>query len=114
MTTAGGGASTVSSGGAGGGPTTGGTTGQGGTGLTDFCTGVHGTPFVIQVEGQSLFLGAFMTPISSVVFRGPAVMVDKMVAEGFPLQAGYWFAGTDALADPRVIKVLTDAGKWVP
>lgn len=75
---------------------------------------LYGTPFVIKVEGQALFLGAFMSFISSVGYRVPTVWVDEMVTDGFPLRAGPLTGGTDALDDARVVKVLTDAGRWVP
>jgi hypothetical protein len=75
---------------------------------------VAGTPFVIKVNGQALFLGAFMSPISSVILRVPTVMMDEMATDGFPVRAGYPTGGPDVLADSRVIKVLTDTGRWIP
>ena len=69
---------------------------------------VHGLPFVVQADGQRLFLGAFWTLVSSVSPPGPIIMVEQITSLGVPIDRL-----PDPL-DPRLVKVLTEAGKLAP
>ena len=69
---------------------------------------VHGLPFVVQADGQRLFLGAFWTLISSVSPPGPIIMIEQITPQGVPIDRL-----PDPL-DPRLVKVLTEAGKLAP
>ena len=79
--------------------------------------GVGGVPFVVRVDGQSVFLGAFMTSFSSMSFHGPTVTVEHVVDDRLVLEPGYPGGpapNPDPRNDPRILKAFEDAGKLVP
>lgn len=71
--------------------------------------GVNGVPFVVVADGDPIYLGAFMTQLSSVLFDGPAVMVEEITDQGFAISAPP--PGGDPRGDARIIQVMTEAGK---
>jgi len=80
---------------------------------------MHGLPFVVVADDARIYLGSFMSPISSVTPTGPYLYVDSVdtvaegiTADGFVIQAPW--AGSDPRNDPRIIQVLTETGKLVP
>jgi hypothetical protein len=77
---------------------------------------VRGVPFVAVADGERIYLGAFMTGLSSYAIAGPEVMVEDIAMSGFPILRPMNLrpAPPDLRADPRIVKVLTEAGKAVP
>jgi hypothetical protein len=77
---------------------------------------LRGIPFVVEADGERIYVGAFQTSISSIGFPGPGVMVDEIVDEGFALYPPPNFRPlpSDGRKDPRIVKVFTEAGKVVP
>jgi hypothetical protein len=77
---------------------------------------LYGVPFVAVADGQRIYLGSFTTPISSYAIAGPEVMVEDIVAGGFPIvrPANLRPTPPDPRADSRIVKVLTEAGKVIP
>jgi hypothetical protein len=82
---------------------------------------VSGRAFVVCVDRQPIYTGAFFTPISSVSFDGVVIMKPleaEAAAAGrhtVQLQLGYpgpdFFSGKDPRADPEIIESLRQAGK---
>jgi hypothetical protein len=77
---------------------------------------LRGVPFVVEADGQRIYLGAFETSISSIGIGGPGVMVEEIVNEGFPIYPPPSFRplSPDLRNDPRIVKVFTEAGKVIP
>jgi hypothetical protein len=74
--------------------------------------GVSGVPFVISVDGERVYLGAFMTQVSSIYFPGPTIFVEELTDETIRIQAGG--SGLDPRDDPRVMNVMAESGKLIP
>jgi hypothetical protein len=70
-----------------------------------------GVPFVVETDGERIYLGAFQTAISSVGAQGPDIMVEGISDEGFAISPPPGARSPDLRNDPRIIKVLTEAGK---
>ena len=68
---------------------------------------VEGTPFVVVVDGQRIYLGAFTTSLSSMSFAVPSIMVDRrMLATNQPtdtvvIELAYPSPSFGVGADPR-------------
>ncbi len=77
---------------------------------------LRGVPFVVEAQGERIYLGAFQTGISSIGVRGPGVIVEEVINEGFPLYPppNYQPPPPDLRKDPRVVEVFAAAGKLVP
>lgn len=74
-----------------------------------------GTPFVVEADGQRIYLGVFQSIISAYAPRVARVGFEDIRADGFPIYAPR--AATpepDLRNDPRIVKVLTEAGKLIP
>ena len=71
-----------------------------------------GLPFVVVVDGVRIYLGTFMSDISSIPPAGPVIVTDEITADGLAIQPPW--TGTDPRNDPRIIQALTEAGKLVP
>lgn len=78
--------------------------------------GTQGVPFVVEADGQRVYLGAFYSLVSSQSFAGPVVMVEQIDDSGFSIAPAYAAqpGAADVRADPRIFKVLGEAGKLVP
>lgn len=78
--------------------------------------GTRGIPFVVVADGQRVYLGAFYSLISSQSFPGPIVVVESLLPDGFLIEPSYppGNPGQDPRADPRILKVLAEAGKLAP
>ena len=78
--------------------------------------GTQGVPFVVEADGQRIYLGTFYSLISSQSFAGPTVIMEHLSPEGFTIEAAYPApaSGADPRSDPRILKVLTEAGKLLP
>lgn len=77
---------------------------------------VSGKPFVVCVERQQIYWGAFWTPFSSLSFNG--VTIGKPVSpeqNSIRLELGYparsFFRGEDPRSDPVIMQSLEEAGK---
>jgi hypothetical protein len=77
---------------------------------------MSGVPFVVEADGQRIYLGAFATIISSVGSRGPQVYVETIADDGFPIYppSNSNPKPPDPRNDPRILKVLSETGKSVP
>jgi hypothetical protein len=78
--------------------------------------GTQGVPFVVVADGQRVYLGAFYSLLSSQSFAGPMVLVEAIDDAGFAIDPSYPVGSPaqDVRADPRILKVLGEAGKLVP
>lgn len=78
--------------------------------------GTQGVPFVVEADGQRVYLGAFYSLLSSQSFAGPVVTAEEVDDDGLTIAPAYAAPpGTpDVRADPRILKVLSEAGKLVP
>jgi hypothetical protein len=82
---------------------------------------VSGRAFVVCVDRQPIYTGAFFTPISSVSFDGVVIMkpldaeATAAARHTVQLQLGYpgpdFFSGKDPRANPEIIESLRQAGK---
>ena len=77
---------------------------------------VDGIPFVVRVGDESIYAGAFWTPLSSLSYDGVIILQpfgeeEEMVrlALGYPSPLA--FTGEDPRGDPRIIEALDSAGK---
>ena len=77
---------------------------------------VDGIPFVISVDGEPIYGGAFWTPASSLIFDGVTIM--EPFAEDtttIRLELGYpsteFVSGIDPRSDVRIMEALETAGK---
>ncbi len=77
---------------------------------------LRGVPFVVEADGQRIYLGAFETSVSSIGIQGPEVMVEEIVNDGYPIYPPPSFNSLppDLRNDPRIVKVFTEAGKVIP
>ena len=76
-----------------------------------------GRPFVVCVDGQPIYSGAFWVSLSSLSY--PGVVIDTLPAQmerpiriqlGYPESLGL-FAGPDPRSHPKIIESLIEAGK---
>ena len=81
---------------------------------------VEGTPFVVVVNGERIYLGAFYTSVSSIPFVLPVIVVDSAErhqarAQGFLyIERAYPVShavGVDARSDERIRSVLSNLKK---
>jgi len=80
---------------------------------------LDGVPFVVMADGQRIYMGAFITGLSSFAISGPEVFGEEIVEDGFPIYPPNEHimpgpAAPDLRSDPRILKVLTEAGRLVP
>ena len=71
-----------------------------------------GLPFVVVADGVRIYLGTFTSMVSSITPAGPYIMMDDITSDGLVIQPPW--TGTDPRNDPRILQVLTEAGKLVP
>lgn len=78
--------------------------------------GTQGVPFVVEAEGQRIYLGAFYARSSSQSFAGPVIVMDDLTADGFTIDPSYppKPVTPDPRADPRILKALGESGKLAP
>jgi hypothetical protein len=77
--------------------------------------GVQGVPFVVVLDGASgerIYMGAFMTALSSIALNAPTVVIEDMTDDSMQILAPK--SGPDPRADPALIKELTWAWKLAP
>ncbi len=78
---------------------------------------VAGRPFVVEADGERVYLGAFVTLISSFAVDMPAIVVEQIGSDGFVIDDSYpsgSASGSDPRNDPRILEVLGEAQKLVP
>jgi hypothetical protein len=77
---------------------------------------LRGIPFVVEADGERIYVGAFQTGISSIGFPGPGVMVEEIVDAGFAVYPppNMRPLPPDGRQDARIVKVFTEAGKVAP
>lgn len=77
---------------------------------------LNGVPFVVEADGERIYLGAFERMILSYAIRGPEVMEEEISDEGFPIYppVNYVPKPPDPRNDPRIVKVLSESGKIAP
>ncbi len=73
---------------------------------------VYGKPFVVEAGGARIYLGAFMTMVSSVAYALPTVMVEGIAPDGFAVDIAP--SAPDPRDDPRIVQELSEIGKYVP
>jgi hypothetical protein len=74
--------------------------------------GVYGLPFVVVAGGEKIYVGAFTTPISSVMVDAPSIDTSSIPKEGFSILPPP--SGPDPRSDPRILKVLSESMKLAP
>jgi hypothetical protein len=74
---------------------------------------LRGVPFVVEADGQRIYLGSFTTLISSIGSRGPQVYMENIDDDGFPIYPPSNMP-SDPRTDPRILKVLGEVGKSLP
>jgi len=78
---------------------------------------VHGLPFVVMADDQRIYLGSLVTRESSVAFDHPVIVLEDLTATSATIAPGYPAATPqtpDPRADPRILQVLSEAGKLGP
>jgi hypothetical protein len=78
---------------------------------------VHGAPFVVVVDGEPLYVGAFYTGLSSIPCPLPTLLMDDIrrtntvqIGRAYPTQP-FGGGAPDPRSDPRLKKVLQELGK---
>ena len=74
---------------------------------------LNGAGFVIKVDGEEIYRGAFWSPISSFSYHG-VVIVTLVANDSVKMEAGYppsQFLGEDPRDDPTIFDYLEKVGK---
>ncbi|HUU01548.1 MAG TPA: hypothetical protein VM425_08925 [Myxococcota bacterium] len=82
--------------------------------------GVRGVPFVVAIDEQPVYLGAFYSSLSSASFDHPVVLVDELepttnsavIHRSYP--PGHQPDTPDPRSDPRIFELFREAGKLAP
>ncbi len=77
---------------------------------------VRGIPFVVRVDAERIYAGAFVTPVSSISFDGvvigqPFDRDRRVITIGLSYPSPEAFTGEDPRSDPRILQSLDAAGK---
>lgn len=78
---------------------------------------VAGLPFIVCVDKQMIYWGAFWTPISSISFSGVTILLDKIagmqniiyLSLGYP--DPFYFKGSEPRSNQQIMDALQKAGK---
>jgi hypothetical protein len=68
-------------------------------------------PFVVRADSERIFLGTFVSPISSASYDIPSIMTDSIQKDTMTFRIS---TGNDPLADTRITTVLTALSRIVP
>lgn len=75
-----------------------------------------GMPFVVEADGERIYLGDIQSINSAWGCPVARILFEDIRADGFPIYpppSSSW-AEPDLRHDPRIVKVLTEAGKLIP
>ena len=86
--------------------------------ISDLQVPVSGKAFVVCVDKQIIYTGAFWTPISSKSFDGITIMKpfdspNNVIQIGLGYPRYSFFGGYDQRSDPKIIDSLEKAGKLI-
>jgi hypothetical protein len=75
-----------------------------------------GLPFVVLADAERVYLGAFMTAMSSYAIDLPVIVVENMQDRSFQIEGGYPAGAptVDPRDDPRIRKVFLESQKLAP
>jgi len=76
---------------------------------------LNGAGFVIKVEGEEIYCGAFWSPISSLPYHGVVIEI-LVINNSVKIDAGYpssQFQGEDPRDNPKVFDYLEKVGKLI-
>jgi len=73
---------------------------------------VLGLPFVVQSRGVRIYLGAFLSLVSSYAPPCPITTVENIQTDGFLIEPSP--SGSDPRSDPRLLEALAEASRLVP
>lgn len=78
---------------------------------------VNGTGFVVMVDGEAIYSGAFWTPVSSISHHGVVMMIEIPLQDTLMFELGYpgpsFYEGSDPRGDQRIINVFQALGKLI-
>jgi hypothetical protein len=76
---------------------------------------LSGLPFIIRVDDESIYVGAFVTPISSFALPCAVVMQPFGDIATLRVELGYpspdWYSGQDPRGDQRILDALRNSKK---
>lgn len=78
---------------------------------------MSGMAFVVCVDSQPVYWGAFWAPFSSQSFDGVIILIPSIFLDGhlIKIELGYplpsFYSGEDPRADPEILQALEQAGK---
>lgn len=78
---------------------------------------VYGLPFVVLADDQPIYLGSFVTSLSSESFDHPVIVLEDLTDSSATIASGYPAGAppeNDPRADPRILQILREAGKLAP
>jgi hypothetical protein len=74
-----------------------------------------GMPFVVEADGERIYMGVFWSIISAYAPSVARVGFEDIREDGFPIYPPRASSALpDLRSDPRIVKVLTEAGKCIP
>lgn len=80
--------------------------------------GVHGLPFVVVVDAEPIYLGAFFTSLSSSSFGQPVIVLEDIAEGAVRIERAYpspgAATGSDPRGDPRILELLEAVAKLAP
>ncbi len=78
---------------------------------------VNGTGFVVMVDGEAVYTGAFWTPVSSISYHGVVIMIEIPLPDTLRLELGYpdpsFYEGSDPRGDTRIADVFRALSKLI-
>ena len=75
--------------------------------------GVRGQPFIVVLNGEKKYLGAFWNLYSSLIYKHPVIELpfSDLNVDSFQINSAYWDPGSDPRADGAIKKALEQDGK---
>ena len=73
---------------------------------------VFGLPFVVVSQGVRMYVGAFVTLVSSYLPSCPMITVELIESTGFTIESPP--TGSDPRNDPRLLQALAEAFRLAP
>jgi hypothetical protein len=75
-------------------------------------TGSLNLPFVVVADGARIYMGAFVSALSSYRYPGPIAPLEELQDDRLTILGPA--AGDDPRWDPRIVKVLSEASRLLP